>query len=273
MDGQGGYVGLRRQERAAAGAGVGLVAAALALAYLLLGSAFVPPRPPAGASLTTFDVPPPPPPPVTPPPELPRDLAAAARPAPSSAGGGGSPGRSRERPAEVAIDPAPPVVAAPPSPLVQADAPPPSAGRSSGSAAGGQGIGMGEGEGRGAGRGSGAGDGTGGFDAVRYARTEWISPPTAPDFQRGWPPGEEKLTAPVAVVLACDVLRTGYLRRCTILREERPGYGAAAIRIIHYSRAKPVRRNGRNVNIPVLVPLVFQPTPPVTPGSRPRSAP
>ena len=272
MDGQGGYIGLRRQERVASGAGVALVAAALALAFVLLGSS-LPPRPSAEASLKTFDVPPPPPPPVEPPPPPPRDPPATARPTPAKAGGGGSPGRSRERPAEVAVDPAPPVVAAPPSPLVRADAPLPTAGRSSGAAAGGQVVGTGEGEGRGAAEGRGTGDGAGGIDAARYARTEWISPPTAPDFQRGWPPGDAKLTVPVAVVLACDVLRSGYLRRCTVLREGRPGYGAAAIKIIHYSRAKPVRRNGRTVNIPVLVPLVFQPTPAVTPRSRPRSAP
>lgn len=140
-----GYVGLRPRDRVISASGVAAVGVAMAMLLLFIDTRTASEPDVAERILHTFHLPLPPPP--TPPPPLmepppvsPSDRVARPN-TPPRAGliGGGTPGTAAATPMPLDIDTRPPVLAAPPSPVFQLDAAPPSAGQVVGMDLGGSG--------------------------------------------------------------------------------------------------------------------------------------
>lgn len=222
------------------------------LLLLVLTAAPQLPRPPDDPALRVFEVrPPPPPPPVA--------IAEPVPPRPAVRDPGG--GRHSAAPIPLAR-PAPASTVVPDvTPMQDAPAVTPSRPVSTadlGDAASDASTGIGATGGSGSGKGIGSGEGTGPKPA-RWARTEWIATPTTRAFHANWPPGALARKQSGEVTLSCTIRESGRPRRCVIVSESPvgAGFGAAALRMSPDFRIRPVRRNGRTVDMPVLVPLAF----------------
>lgn len=232
----------------------GLTVALLVHAALLLLALAAAPQMVSPANetvLRVFDVMPPPPalpvvlPEPVPPPPVP-DNSVTERSANTPAPDGG---RAQAR---MALPDMTPVVDAPPTMTDQ-----PSAATTLGDAP----VGTGRGDRMGQGDGNGAGNGDGdGAKPMRWARTEWIVRPSTRSFYANWPRVALANKESGEAVLSCMIAASGRPRRCVVLSEAPAGagFGAAALRMAPGFRIQPVRRNGRAVDMPVLVPLGFK---------------
>jgi protein TonB len=110
----------------------------------------------------------------------------------------------------------------------------------------------GKGDGVGAGKGSGLG-------APRYARAEWIHMPDFQEMLGYWPAGSWDRGIGGSVELACIVPKPGKPKRCWIISEHPRGigFGRAALAMSRIFRIKPVLRNDDVLDLPVIVPVVF----------------
>lgn len=127
----------------------------------------------------------------------------------------------------------------------------------SGSGQGGTGTGAGGGHGSGTG---GIGkDGSGPGEGLK--RAAWIVMPSRREMEPYWPRQAIKNRLSGRVVLACIVPRPGPPRRC-VVAEEHPqgvGFGKAALQMIHLFRLKPVMREREVVDMPLTIPVIFEP--------------
>ncbi len=137
-----------------------------------------------------------------------------------------------------------------------------------GSTGAGDGVGDGRGDGDAVGIGIGKGFGLG---PPRYARAEWIHTPSFQEMLGYWPAGSRERRIGGSVELACIVPKPGKPKRCWILSElpQGIGFGRAALAMSSIFRIKPVLRNDDVLDMPVIVPIVFQ-VPPIPKGTAPK---
>lgn len=223
------------------------------LVALLFGTTQLPLPHASNSVLKTFDVPPPPPPP---PPEHPPKPPAKRLVKPDP---GGTPrlGRPQPRPATTAPAEQPlativpialPHLLPPTLPaLAGLGAAPASGSASAGSGGtGGSGTGASEGPGNGA-------------TSDIYARAAWIRLPSRMDFDRVFPERAAKEQVEGTVEMTCEVARYGRPVNCRIRSEMPPayGFGKAAIDLTPAMRVKPVNKNGKRTDMPVIITVGF----------------
>lgn len=252
--------GQKRRQALSVLATIALHLAILLLALFLSGRHTRQIREPA--PLSVFDVVPQPIPPPVAPEAKPKDRTS------KPAGGGNAP-----RPAAAPVAPrsifekpvrpdvtfdatAPPL----PAPTISVDeAAVGLAGLRAASGAGSGGIGTGRGTGTGDGVGGGTGRGGGGVSAPR--RTTWLHYPTPAETRRYWPAVALQKRRSGRVLLSCIVPRPGPPKRCTVAAEtpQGHGFGAAALQMSAIFLIRPVTRDEVTVDMPILVPVLFDP--------------